>query len=101
MSSTTKFVIGGIVVVLVIGVLIATSFSGSTSDYLSIAEVKALGPDQARSGSQRQRKEGSQPHGPLARLFGEHQHGVKRIVPQPLFHGSALYHRFQARTTGV
>ncbi|MGD9317691.1 MAG: cytochrome c maturation protein CcmE [Anaerolineae bacterium] len=43
-----KFVIGGVVVVVVIGVLIATSFSGSTSDYLSIAEVKALGPDQAR-----------------------------------------------------
>jgi cytochrome c-type biogenesis protein CcmE len=48
-SSTTKFVVGGIVVVLVIGVLIATSFSGSTSDYLSIAQVKALGPDQSRN----------------------------------------------------
>lgn len=48
MSSMMKFVIGGVVVVVVIGVLIATSFSGSTSDYLSIAEVKALGPDQAR-----------------------------------------------------
>jgi cytochrome c-type biogenesis protein CcmE len=43
-----KFVIGGAVVVVVIGVLIATSFSGSTSDYLTIAEVKALGPDQTR-----------------------------------------------------
>jgi cytochrome c-type biogenesis protein CcmE len=43
-----KFVIGGVVVVVVIGVLIATSFSGSTSDYLTVAEVKALGPDQAR-----------------------------------------------------
>jgi cytochrome c-type biogenesis protein CcmE len=43
-----KFVIGGAVVVVVIGILIATSFSGSTSDYLTIAEVKALGPDQAR-----------------------------------------------------
>lgn len=32
----------------VIGLLIATSFSGSTSDYLTVAEVKALGPDQAR-----------------------------------------------------
>lgn len=48
MSSMMKFVIGGVVVVVVIGVLIATSFSGSTSDYLSIAEVKALGSDQAR-----------------------------------------------------
>jgi cytochrome c-type biogenesis protein CcmE len=48
-SSTTKFIVGGIVVVLVIGVLIATSFSGSTSDYLTIAQVKALGPDQSRN----------------------------------------------------
>jgi cytochrome c-type biogenesis protein CcmE len=48
MSSMMKFVIGGAVVVVVIGVLIATSFSGSTSDYLTIAEVKALGPDQTR-----------------------------------------------------
>jgi cytochrome c-type biogenesis protein CcmE len=48
MSSATKFLIGGLVVAAVIGVLIATSFSGSTSDYLSIAEVKALAADQAR-----------------------------------------------------
>jgi len=48
MSSTMKFVLGGIVVAVVIGLLIATSFSGSTSEYLSVAEVKALGPDQAR-----------------------------------------------------
>ena len=48
MSSTMKFVLGGIVVVVVIGVLIATSFSGSTSDYLTISEVRALEPDQAR-----------------------------------------------------
>ena len=48
MSSTMKFVLGGIVVAVVIGVLIATSFSGSTSEYLSVAEVKALGPDQVR-----------------------------------------------------
>jgi len=48
MSSTAKFLIGGVVVAVVIGVLIATSFSGSTSDYLSITQVKALGPDQAR-----------------------------------------------------
>jgi cytochrome c-type biogenesis protein CcmE len=48
MSSTIKFVIGGVVVVAVVGVLIATSFSGSTSDYLTITEVRALGPEQAR-----------------------------------------------------
>jgi len=48
MSSTMKFVLGGIVVVVVIGVLIATSFSGTTSEYLTVAEVKALGPDQTR-----------------------------------------------------
>ena len=48
MSSTTKFLVGGIVVVVVIGVLIATSFSGSTSDYVTVAEVKALGADQTR-----------------------------------------------------
>jgi cytochrome c-type biogenesis protein CcmE len=48
-SSTAKFLIGGVVVVVVIGVLIATSFSGSTSDYLSISQVQALGPDQARN----------------------------------------------------
>ncbi len=49
MSSTMKFVIGGVVVVVVIGILIATSFSGSTSDYLTVAEVKALGPEQTRN----------------------------------------------------
>jgi len=49
MSSTVKFLIGGVVVAVVIGVLIATSFSGSTSDYQTIAQVKALGPDQARN----------------------------------------------------
>jgi len=48
MSSTVKFLIGGVVVAVVIGILIATSFSGSTSDYLTIAEVHALGPDQTR-----------------------------------------------------
>ena len=49
MSSTMKFLVGGIVVVVVIGVLIATSFSGSTSDYVTVAEVKALGADQTRN----------------------------------------------------
>jgi cytochrome c-type biogenesis protein CcmE len=44
-----KFVLGGIVVAVVIGLLIATSFSGATSEYLAVAEVKALGPDQSRN----------------------------------------------------
>jgi cytochrome c-type biogenesis protein CcmE len=48
MSSTAKFLVGGAVVALVIGLLIATSFSGSTSDYLTIAQVKALGAEQVR-----------------------------------------------------
>jgi cytochrome c-type biogenesis protein CcmE len=48
-SSTTKFLIGGLVVAVVIGVLIATSFSGSTSDYLTVAEVKAMEADQTRN----------------------------------------------------
>jgi len=48
MSSTTKFLVGGVVVALVIGLLIATSFSGSTSDYLTIAQVKALDVEQIR-----------------------------------------------------
>ena len=48
MSSTIKFLIGGVVVAVVIGVLIATSFSGSTSDYLTVAEVRALGSEQPR-----------------------------------------------------
>jgi cytochrome c-type biogenesis protein CcmE len=49
MSSAKKFLIGGAIVVAVIGVLIATSFSGSTSDYVKIAEAKALGPEQTRN----------------------------------------------------
>jgi cytochrome c-type biogenesis protein CcmE len=44
-----KFVAGGVFVAVVIGLLIATSFSGSTSDYLSVAEVKALEPEQPRN----------------------------------------------------
>jgi cytochrome c-type biogenesis protein CcmE len=47
-TSSAKFIVGGIVVAAVIGLLIATSFSGSTSDYLTISEVKALGPEQSR-----------------------------------------------------
>jgi cytochrome c-type biogenesis protein CcmE len=41
-------VIGGVVVVAVIAGLIAVSFGGSTSDYLSIAEAKALDSNQTR-----------------------------------------------------
>jgi cytochrome c-type biogenesis protein CcmE len=48
MSSTRKFLLGGTVIVVVIGVLIASSFSGSTSDYLTVAEVKALDVVQVR-----------------------------------------------------
>jgi cytochrome c-type biogenesis protein CcmE len=48
-SSTVKFIIGGVVVAVVIGVLIGTSFSGSTSDYLTVSEVKGLEPDQTRN----------------------------------------------------
>ncbi len=48
MSSTLKFLLGGIVAAVVIGVLIVTSFSGSTIEYLTVAEIKALGSDQAR-----------------------------------------------------
>lgn len=48
MSPRLKFVIGGFVVVAVIAALIATSFGGTSSDYLTIAQVRTLGPDQAR-----------------------------------------------------
>jgi cytochrome c-type biogenesis protein CcmE len=48
-SSQMKFVIGGLVVVIVVVALIATSFSGSNSEYLTIGEVKALGPDQTQN----------------------------------------------------
>jgi cytochrome c-type biogenesis protein CcmE len=47
-SPKLKFVIGGFVVVAVIAALIATSFGGTSSDYLTIAQVRTLGPDQAR-----------------------------------------------------
>jgi cytochrome c-type biogenesis protein CcmE len=47
-SSRMKFLIGGLVVVIVVVALIAIGFSGSTSEYLTIREVKALGTDQVR-----------------------------------------------------
>lgn len=49
MTPTAKFLVGGVFVAVVIGLLIGISFSGSTSDYLTVAEVKALGPEQARN----------------------------------------------------
>ena len=49
MSSRIKFLVGGLVVVIVVVALIATSFSGSTSEYLTISEVRALGPDQTQN----------------------------------------------------
>lgn len=49
MTPTVKFVVGGVLVTVVIGLLIVTSFSGSTSDYLTVAEVKALEPEQPRN----------------------------------------------------
>jgi cytochrome c-type biogenesis protein CcmE len=48
-SSRIKFLVGGLVVVIVVVALIATSFSGSTSEYLTISQVKALGPDQTQN----------------------------------------------------
>lgn len=48
MTPTAKFVVGGIFVAVVIGLLIATSFSGSATDYLTVAQVKALEPEQSR-----------------------------------------------------
>ena len=47
-SSTVKFVIGGLVVVVVIVAVIASGIGGSTSDYLTVAEIKSLGSDQTR-----------------------------------------------------
>jgi cytochrome c-type biogenesis protein CcmE len=47
-SSRMKFLIGGVVVVIVVVALIATGFSGSNSEYLTISEVKALGLDQTQ-----------------------------------------------------
>ncbi len=49
MSSTAKFLIGGVIVAVVIGVLIIVSFSGSTSDYVTIAQARAQGMDQNRN----------------------------------------------------
>jgi cytochrome c-type biogenesis protein CcmE len=43
-SKQTKFIIGGLIVVLVIGYLIFTSIQGSTAPYLTVAELRSAGP---------------------------------------------------------
>lgn len=43
-AKQTKFLVGGLVVVLVIGYLILSSLSGATQYYLTVAELKAQGP---------------------------------------------------------
>jgi cytochrome c-type biogenesis protein CcmE len=43
-AKQTKFLIGGLVVVVVIGYLIFSSLSGATQYYLTVAEIKAQGP---------------------------------------------------------
>jgi cytochrome c-type biogenesis protein CcmE len=43
-AKKTKFLIGGLVVVVVIGYLIFSSLSGATQYYLTVAEIKAQGP---------------------------------------------------------
>jgi len=48
-SSKSKFLIGGLVVAVVVFGLIAVSFSGSGSEYLTVSQVRALGADQVRS----------------------------------------------------
>jgi cytochrome c-type biogenesis protein CcmE len=48
-SSKLKFLIGGLVVVTVMALLVYFSLRGSSSDYLTIAQAKALGADQARN----------------------------------------------------
>ena len=43
-AKQTKFLVGGLVVVLVIGYLVFSSLSGATQYYLTVAELKAQGP---------------------------------------------------------
>ncbi len=43
-SAQTKFLVGGLVVVLVIGYLVVSSLSGATQYYLTVAELKVQGP---------------------------------------------------------
>jgi cytochrome c-type biogenesis protein CcmE len=43
-AKRTKFLVGGLVVVVVIGYLIASSLSGATQYYLTVAEIEAQGP---------------------------------------------------------
>lgn len=43
-AKQTKFLVGGVVVVLVIGYLIFSSLGGATQFYLTVAELEAQGP---------------------------------------------------------
>jgi cytochrome c-type biogenesis protein CcmE len=43
-NKQAKFVIGGLIVVLVIGCLIFTSIQGSTAPYLTVTELRSKGP---------------------------------------------------------
>ena len=43
-NKQTKFIVGGLIVVLVIGYLIFTSIQGSTAPYLTVTELQSKGP---------------------------------------------------------
>ena len=43
-AKQTKFLVGGLVVVLVIGYLVFSSLGGATQYYLTVAEIEAQGP---------------------------------------------------------
>ena len=44
-SNQTKFIIGGLIIVVAVAVLIFTSMSGSATYYLTVGELKAQGAD--------------------------------------------------------
>jgi cytochrome c-type biogenesis protein CcmE len=46
LKARSKFLIGGIIIVMVVGYLIVSSIGGSTAYYLTIQEVKAQGPSE-------------------------------------------------------
>ncbi len=43
-NKQTRFIVGGLIVVLVIGYLIFTSIQGSTAPYLTVTELRSRGP---------------------------------------------------------
>jgi cytochrome c-type biogenesis protein CcmE len=43
-NKQTKFIVGGLIIVLVIGYLIFTSIQGSTAPYLTVTELRSKGP---------------------------------------------------------